>query len=267
MWTKIKKVAGYVFNNILVYGLTEIVKQFIFIMFGTSIAALIAGFLGNFKFLSQYRIWLIFLFGIVGAIISVILFRKFTPIITVYKSIEGDYKILKDELYYEYLSKNEMIFRKKTQIKTLKKDISKYNGKYLWTGCGEIKATCETPEYMYQEMGRNDVYVWYEVLFGKYMNKKEVADFQLKWELKDLHEKAIPILSAFIIEPIKQISLNLNLPLDFNVKQVICEEFDSVTTNNKAPMKTFTKELSEGKIEWTIDRPKLFHRYSIRWDQ
>lgn len=217
----------------------------------------------NINILTQYRIPITILVIIITLFIILEIYTKnfkhhpYTP------SVESDYTVVKREIFFTYgrdASRYELFLHVKSNIKNL----NRIYGKYTWSGSKEATLKCDTKHCNLILLTRKDSYIEYEVELRKNYRKGKYTECKIVGDMPDPEHKFIPFFATQITEDTKELILNICIPPEYNVKEVICEEIAIVRNSNQnSEVKLLD---AQGNYKWIIKNPKLFYKYSIRWE-
>ena len=142
--------------------------------------------------------------------------------------------------------------------------MSVYVDKYKWTGQTTPRVTNSIKGQTFTPTERKSVWQFYEVHFGRTLNKGETVDTDLTFDFEDPQHSFVPFISTNIEEPTRQLKLALRVPLALGVTEVICETSSCIGA--RVPFQTETKQLDrDGYVEWPVPQPKMHHYYELRW--
>jgi hypothetical protein len=175
-----------------------------------------------------------------------------------------DYQLLEHEITYDHIDKYRMTYTRRKRIRALRSGLDRYHDKYHWSGRGkcELKSGIRGQKVTLTE--RKSVWQYYEIRFPKTLNKGEIIETLVIWDLEDTEQVSLPFLSSTIEEPTRHLKMTLKLPEILEVDSVV-EEVSSYI-GAKTPFTSEIKELSHGQVEWVIDNPKLLHHYQLKWE-
>lgn len=226
----------------------------------------------NNKYLLPYAIVLSIsaAFGI--GFFCIYMFRLHNPINKIYLKTDFNYMILKKHCTYQYKTYTTMEYKKRIKIKVTGKSIERYYDKYNWTGYGKVTITSSIKDHKILITSKRDAFQQFEVFFGKSYKKGDTIEFCLTYTFEDLEGKALPILSATIVEPTIDLILKVILPKSFGITKASLETFPCL--DSRLPV--FNKEMpfddsnvednTTVAVEWQIPEPLMLLVYSIKWE-
>lgn len=251
---------------ILGNAIYDAIKLILIFLFGSSLTSIISNILidiSKVNFLIKYRVYIIIL--VITITIYVILeiytrnFKKHptTP------SVEADYEVIKREASFTYgqdSSKYELYL----QIKSKTNNLNRIQGKYTWSGSGTASLNCETRHCKLIMLTRKDSFIEYEVELRKSYKKGKITECKIVGNMPDPEHKFIPFFSTQITEETKELIINICIPPLYGVREIICEEIAIVRNSNQNSEVVLLD--TDGKYQWHIPNPKLFYKYSVRWE-
>lgn len=247
-------------------GIYDVVKKLVGILLGgtlTPTATNIAIDLLNIDIINKYKIPItIVLTLIIILIILEIYDRNFKHRPTT-PDVKGNYDVLKKEVTFTYgreCSKYEMNLLVKSNIKGL----NRISGKYTWSGSGQAEISCANKHCKIIPLTRKDSFIEYEVELRKNYRKGVKVECAVIGKMPDPQHTFIPFFSSQITQETKHLIINICIPPEYGVREIICEEIAIVRNSNEKSEVILLNE--DGKYNWVIPRPKLFYKYSVRWE-
>ena len=149
-------------------------------------------------------------------------------------------------------------------IKSNIKGLNRIHGKYTWSGSEKAIFRCETKHCTLIPLTRKDSYIEYEIELRKNYNKGQITSCKIVGDMPDSQHTFVPFLSTQITEETDELIMNICIPPEYNIKEVICEELAIVRNSNQEADVVSLDE--NGRYTWRIKNPKLFFKYSIRWE-
>ncbi len=178
-------------------------------------------------------------------------------------TVEADYEVIKREVSFTYgreKSRYELYLNVKSNIKNL----NRIHGKYTWSGSDPAIINCETNHCKLIPLTRKDSFIEYEVELRKNYKKGKRTECKIVGDMPDSEHKFIPFFSTQITEETKELIINICIPPEYGVREVICEEIAIVRNSNQNSDVILLD--ANGRYTWDIKNPKLFYQYSIRWE-
>lgn len=158
-----------------------------------------------------------------------------------------------------------MRYTKGIRLKALKEGLDRHTDKYHWTGSGKVELSAPIPEQRVVQTVKRRVWQFYDVYFGRSLNKGDVEETDVIWELYDEKGAAIPFASTIIDEPLDLLKIKIILPVNLAPEQATCTITPSFGFSR--PISSFTRRFNRrGELEWTIRIPKLWYTYEINWE-
>ncbi len=214
------------------------------------------------NFLAPFKGYIMIIVGAGSAWLFLTLYQRYSRFHPTFPRFEFDFQILKNEITYEYKDKTHMIYKKKKVLKALKNNLDVYHDKYRWTGEGKVDAKSAIKGQEFRTTIRKNVWQFYEIRFQKTLKKGEEITTEVIWDLEDVAGKAVPYFSVTIEEPTNLLKLNLLLPPELGVKEVVCE-----TSSGIWARQPFTSKIMPLDRMATWDpKPKLLYHYEMRWN-
>lgn len=194
-------------------------------------------------------------------ILTVILMRRKYILVPRPRS---DFKLLKKEIIYEYYPDGKtMKYTRKIRLKSLRKDLVKYSDKYHWTGTGDIKISTPIQGQWHAETGRSSLWKLFDVYFGRPLDKDEIENVEVVWDLFDKEGTAVDFASAAVEEPLDQLVIKVILPQNLRPTHANCVEsllLGGFKTTVESHERSFNKK---GEVEWIKNKPKLLHTFEL----
>lgn len=179
-----------------------------------------------------------------------------------YPPIDMDYEVIERNVTFTYgkeLSHYELYIKVKSNVKGL----NRIRGKYTWSGSEEAEMECVTKNCRLIPLTRKDSFVEYEVELNRSYKKGKQVECKVKGRLPDSQYKFVPFFSAQISEATKLLVINICIPPEYNVREIILEEIAVIRSSNDDSQVVLLD--AEGKYTWKVKNPKLFYKYSVRW--
>lgn len=244
------------------------VAQF-FKLLGSSILGVIFAYVsseavvGFFTSLQAFK-WLIFAFFL--AIICFFLYWLFSksekqPSLP---PVDPDFKILERHISYKWTSENSVEYKRGYKFKALKNVLDRYSDRWNWTGSGSIEIKSLIKAQSIHLDAVQGIWKNFDIKFNRILNKNDIIDSEVLWDIKNIAEKPSPFCSATIQEPTSILKIKVTFPIDFNVQEVLCEHMPSMSS--KEVISTEVIKIDRGGVaEWVIPNPLLLHHYQMRW--
>ena len=261
MKEKIKEI----FFSIISNTIYDIIKCFLLMLLsGTLIGFLSDVLIDVLKLdvLVRYKLYIIIFTVIVTSLIFLKIYATKVRSKT-YPTIESDYTVLERKVSFIY-GKDESKYRLESSIKSKKKGLERYYGKYTWSGSDKPIFKTTDKSFLLHELKRKDSYTEYEVEFPKTYPKGAIINIGIEATLGDSNHEFVPFFSTRIYQQTKYLEISINIPIEYGVKQIICEEIAIVRGSNDNS--SIQRLDSEGNYTWIIKKPKMYYAYSIRWD-
>lgn len=244
----------------------DVLKFILICLFGSSAISIVYNIIIDFvniNILLRYRIPITILVIIVTLYVILEVYTRnfkhhpYTP------SVESDYTVVKREIYFTY-GRDASRYQLNLNVKSNIKNLNRIYGKYTWSGSKEATLKCDTKHCNLILLTRKDSYIEYEVELGKNYRKGKHTECKIVGDMPDPEHKFIPFFATQITEDTKELILNICIPPNYNIKEVICEEIAIVRNSNQnSEVKLLD---AQGNYKWVIKNPKLFYKYSIRWE-
>lgn len=263
------KISNYLKNNKDEFILNFIYDSIKWVLFTitTSLFTILFGNIAidiiNIESIFQYKTIIIACFVSLFAFIS---FRKFynkTRRVMLPKKVECDYEIIEREVSFTY-GRDISKYEKRLIIESKTKNLNRIYGKYTWSGSEPAKLRCVTKHCNLIQLTRKDSFIEYEIELRKKYKKGKQTECKIEGDLPDSQHTFVPFFSTQIVEPTHKLIMNICIPIKYGVKEIICEEI-AIERRIDETSDIITLD-SNGEYTWVIDDPKLFYKYSIRWD-
>lgn len=199
-----------------------------------------------------------------GLLVFFLLYQRFNRLKPKFPRLVVDFLVLEKTITYEYLSTSKMKYSRKLRLKALRNRLVTYSDKYHWTGSGQIKIRSANPSQQVKLSYRKSVWQIYEVRFEKSLNKGDIIDIEIIWDLEDQVGSAVPFFSTTVDEPTDLLRLNLFLEPSLGVNSATWEISSGIGA--MTPYDSDVLALNKhGEVSWEIKKPKLLHYYELRW--
>lgn len=205
-------------------------------------------------------IFLILIFA--SAFIGIRMFVKKIKHIPDYPTLESDYDIVKRVTDFTY-GRDKSIYKTSVRVKSNINNLNRVHGKYTWSGSDTPSLRCTTKHCNLIPLARKDSFIEYEIELKKNYKKGKEAECTVVGEMPDSQHTFIPFFSTRVTEVTKLLVINICIPPEYNVTEVLCEIIAIDRNANQTSEEI--KLDGDGKYTWTIHNPKLFYVYSIRW--
>ena len=180
-----------------------------------------------------------------------------------YPRPQSDFKLLEKELVYKYLDEKHMKYIKRVKLKTLKEGLDRYPDRYSWTGSGKVQLKPSNSEQTIVKTVKKRVWQLYDVHFERPLNKGDVQEVEITWDLYDEKGTSVPFASMIVDESLDLLTMKIILPPNLTPQKASCIKTPSFGLSQ--PTSSFTKPFSRGEVEWTVKSPKLWYTYEIAW--
>lgn len=253
-------------DAVLGNALYDLIKYILVTCLGSGFVSLIANIgieLSKITFLIQYKVWIIILLAIITALVILEFYTRNFKNHPTTPNVESNYTVLKREVTFTYgkdMSKYELYLNVKSNIKNL----NRIYGKYTWSGSEKASIRCDTRHCNLIPLTRKDSFIEYEIELGKNYKKGKKAECKIVGEMPDSKHTFIPFFSTQITEETKLLVINICIPPEYGVREIVCEEIAIVRNSNQSSEINLLD--AEGKYTWRVPAPKLFYKYSIRWE-
>lgn len=252
-------------NAIIGNSAYEIVKKILELILGGILAPTITNIgmdLLNIDIVDTYKIPIIIIITLVVIITILHFWCKTYNHCVIIPNIKENYEILKREATFTYgkdCSKYELSLEVKSKINGL----NRLPGKYTWSGSENATISCKTKHCKIIELTRKDSFLEYEIELGQTYNEGDVFKCKIVGIMPDSKHTFVPFFSTQVMESTQELIINIIIPTQYNVREVFCEELAVVRNSNQSITE---QPLDDGKYSWKITKPKLFYKYSIRWE-
>ena len=230
-----------------------------------AISYIVGGELGKTSaFFEEYRWALIGGLFLVFASVAIYLRNRFSRNAPHFPQVEFDFEILRREIYYEFLSPTQSIYRRRYSLRACRDNLDRYPDQYGWTGIGTVKLRSGNQKHQVAERERDSLFQKFDIEFKRYLRKGEEITAEVIWELEDPTSAALPFASVTIHEPTDQLRIEAKFPKSFNVTEVICEHSMGMGSRHLLE----TREIpvnGDGRVIWEVQHPELLHFYKMRW--
>jgi len=156
-----------------------------------------------------------------------------------------------------------MEYIKRIKLKALKAGLDRYTDKYHWTGSGKVQLTASIPGQRVVETIKRRVWQLYDVHFERPLNKGDIQETEVVWDLYDEKGTAVPFASTIVEEPLDLLKIKIILPTNLAPREASCTETPSFGLSR--PTSSFSKPFRRGEVEWVVKSPRLWYTYEIAW--
>ncbi len=179
--------------------------------------------------------------------------------------IDTDFLILSQTFIHKVISKTEIHHTRKYKLKSLRNGLIAYKDQFQWTG-NRFEISSANPSHKLVTLPKNNAYDVVEIMFDCSLNKKDTIDVELNWKLYDDTGVSSPFICANIYEPTQHLNIDITFDKSLGVKQIVCQEV--VVSKGSLSRDTAKRvDLPENcNFDWKIAKPKLLHRYEIKWN-
>jgi len=187
------------------------------------------------------------------------------------------YKILQAEYVYQIHAEDQDHHTQYTAllIEAINDGVNIFEGKYAWTGRGkETDPEILTPGCLL--MGspiKRNIWNYYYVYLGHELGKGERMEIRIKQDLLDLDHEFETYMAKTITEPLDKLFLQALIPVKSILSNAFSYELDSSGLNGQIIYKVASTPKivtldgsSYSEISYEIQKPRLGHRYEIRWE-
>lgn len=179
-------------------------------------------------------------------------------------AVDSDYTLVHRKAKFIY-GEPDCQYELSVKGRSNKKGLKRYYGKYTWSGSGGADIKCRSRHYKMHYLTRKDAYIEYEIELPKACKKNRCFELELVGTMNDADKKFVPYFSTLISEPTEYLELTVCIPEKYGIEEVILEEIATVRNNNDSS--EIVKLDEHGEYCWKIKSPKLFYKYSIRWEK
>lgn len=264
--SKIKEKISDYKDAIIGNAIYDIVKFILISLIGSSSTSILYNIFIDFldiDILTKYRIPITFFIVVFTLFIILEVYTKNFKHHPTTPPVESDYSVTKREIFFIYgkdASRYELYLNVRSEVKNL----NRIYGKYTWSGSEEATLRCETRHCNLIPLTRKDSFIEYEIELKKNYKKGRHVECKIVGDLPDSKHTFIPFFASRITEETRELIINICIPPEYNVKEVICEEIAIVRNSNQ---NSEVKMLdAQGNYKWVIKHPKLFYKYSVRWE-
>lgn len=180
--------------------------------------------------------------------------------------IRSNYDVINKSLYYQVNDNNELTFFRSMTIKSNIDNLQMIYDKFIWTGTGI--ANIPTPGLHIQEIkesNRIGIWKYFQIIFDSPISKGEELEIRYEWPVISNCNTSSPFFSTSTEEPTKEIKMILKLGRKYSEREIILEEYRAIEGDNPISKKRVNLDQC-GDYIWTIDKPKRFRYYRIRWE-
>ncbi|GIH09920.1 hypothetical protein Rhe02_79870 [Rhizocola hellebori] len=204
------------------------------------------------------------------AVVSLLMLRRVTDVPPIYNylypDIEFPYEVLSRKITY-HLRDGELHYSRTIRVLALRDGQSGYLDRFLWTGPEQVmplvKGHGVNGITAYDKVG---VFRYYRVEFNRALRRGEEYEFEVIWPPVDHWAKSRPFVSTSTDEPTHQLIFDLLLPpgtcRDGHAEGEVMRATESVLPLQPVEVLPIA---DDGRVVWTIDEPKLYHHYRLRW--
>ncbi|MBQ2802303.1 MAG: hypothetical protein IJF07_00175 [Lachnospiraceae bacterium] len=261
----VKKIHEYV-DAIIGNGLYDFIKKVLGLCVGGTTTTAVASMTidnANISFLYEYKVIIVIIITLIVIMIILELYSKNYKHRPTTPDVVGNYDVLKRVVAFTYgkeCSQYEVDLTVKSNINGL----NRIQGKYTWSGSEPATITCGTKHCRIIPLTRKDSFIEYEVELGKRYKKGDKVDCKIIGSMPDSKYTFIPFFSTRITEKTEELIINICIPPEYGVREIICEEIAIVRNSNESSREELLND--DGRYQWVIKSPKLFYVYSVRWE-
>ncbi len=253
------------FENMLAAGLVELLRW----LFGLAVVSTMAGAAARYiaSMWTQTQPYTVFIIvGVVGSagVLWTWLYARFSLFYPerVPRS-QFDYLILEKRIRLQVVDEHHKLYRKIVRLKALRQGLNRYEDRYQFSGDGDIKIASKQTDQQVVELPWQDLWAYYEIRFNRTLNRGDIIETDVLFDIKDQRRPMNPYINADIAEPTKLLIMEVEIPDRLGVREMVQETCSTVGA--KRPKKTSTDEMRHGECTWTIRRPRLLHSYKMKW--
>ena len=197
MKEKIKKIFCSLISNTIYDVLKAILLMILSGTFVSFVSTIIIQ-ISDIQYLKEYKVYFLVFIFVITCFIFLKIYSSKTHLHT-YPAIENDYVTLKRIIDFTY-GEETSSYRLNCIIKSKKKGLSRFYGKYSWTGSEKpIFKTSDTSN-IFHELKRKDSFTEYEIEFPKTFSKGSVINVGVEAILGDKRHTFVPFsLVEYII--------------------------------------------------------------------
>lgn len=247
-------------------GLYDLVKHICGFIFGSALTGIITNILitiFNNEIINQYRIPISILCILLIILVLLEIYTRNFRYYSIIPKIECDYDIIKREVTFTY-GRDCSYYSLNLIAKSNIKGLNRIKGKYTWSGSAPAIMECTTKHCKIIPLTRKDSFIEYEVELRKNFRKGARVECQIAGTMPDPEHTFIPFFSTRIHEYTDELIINIHIPPEYNVREIICEEIAITREYNEDSAIKYLND--DGKYTWVIHHPKLFYVYSVRWE-
>ena len=247
-------------------GLYDLLKNFLGLVLSGTVTTVLVNIvidIINNKYIVKYRVLIVAIFVILVIIILLEIYIRTFKRQSIIPKFQCDYDVIKREVTFEY-GKDCSHYSLNLIAKSNIKGLNRIKGKYTWSGSAPATIECATRHCKIIPLTRKDSFIEYEVELRKSFRKGARVECQVIGTMPDPDHTFIPFFSTRINEYTDELTINIHIPPEYNVREIICEEIAITRGCNEESVINYLDE--NGKFKWVIPHPKLFSVYSVRWE-
>lgn len=181
----------------------------------------------NNNLIIKYKIWIIAIIVLFTFFTFLKIYEHKYKLTPSYPSVPSNYIFLKREVSFTY-GKDQSHYELDLHVESKINNLNRIHGKYTWSGSGTPTLRCDTKHCNIIPLARKDSFIEYEIELRKNYKKGKKTNCKVIGEMPDPEHTFVPFFSTQILEETKKLVINLNIPLEYNVKEIILEEIPIV---------------------------------------
>lgn len=191
-----------------------------------------------------------------------------------YPRVKFAYEVLDKKIYYEIDSTGGLRYTRTVKIKSRLDCLDSFDDKFLWTG---PNPTFPLPGDGCAAVRPKDVrgiWIFFTVQLEHSLNRGDETEVTICWPTLTDWRNASEFVSASTEEPTRRLAFHViltNAQVDgrgyWEVTRSIESPFSLQSGQFSVDGKLETSDLrvDNGRIHWTVKRPKLYRHYRLRW--
>lgn len=190
---------------------------------------------------------------LLGMLFVVVIFEKLSQFQPRFRRIKCDYIIKKRIVNYEYLDRSQGKTTHIITIKTLRKGVESYYGRYFQRGKAEL--TVISPNYALVPLEQFAGWHFFEVKLPTPLAKGNEQEMKFLVEWESTRQLKDPFVTLTVFTPTQKLELNILFPEGEPVREVSCEIRAHVGIRSPVEL-PIKKQVNNRGISWQIDKPK-----------
>lgn len=246
-------------------GGKETGKELLGVAFVSLCGALASRFLSDaVRVLTPYRTLIAITAGIGVGWAVLTIRRRSSKFLPRFEPFDIDFQLIEKSVSFEYVDRENMLYRKKVRVRALRNGLSSYPDKYRWTGLNTPTVRSLIHDQEFAHTFRKSVWQNYEVRLPITLQKGNEASIEIEWALQDTQRAHVPFVSCTIDEPTDKLTLNVTIPPVLGVREAVIEVSGGI--GSKKPFSSEKVALDgAGRYQWVVSEPKPLYHYELRW--